>query len=68
MTPETMRLAQEECEMRERGIHPDDRENYRDGKMTGYNPDGNPIPGPNAEPEQEEDEPLSFYLPETYGE
>jgi hypothetical protein len=65
MTPERMRIAQEECEMRERGIHPDDRDAYRSGEMTGYDADGNPIPGPNAEPDGEEDS-VSIWLPEVF--
>jgi len=52
-----------------RGIHPDDYEDYDAGRMIGYNPDGSPIPGPNAEQEADEEESESqLWVPEDYNE
>lgn len=39
-----------------KGIWPDDYEAFDAGIMTGYDPEGNPVPGPNyVEPEDEEE-------------
>ena len=36
-------------EMLAKGIEPEDREAFRQGLMVGYDENGDPIPGPNAE-------------------
>jgi hypothetical protein len=47
MTSEQMRIAQRQQEMVSKGIQPDDYQRYLDGEITGYDADGNDIPGPN---------------------
>jgi len=55
MTPETAAAARKAYERVERGIHPTDYAAYDAGEMIGYDQEGNPIPGPNyLPPEQEE--------------
>jgi hypothetical protein len=39
-----------------RGIAPEDYEAFDDGEIMGYNPDGSPIPGPNADFDEEDDD------------
>lgn len=63
MTSDQMAAAQYAYERANRGIAPEDFEAYDAGLMTGYRPDGSWIPGPNAEPEQDES---PLYLPEDY--
>ena len=46
-SPEQQRAAQYAYERLNRGIHPEDFAAYDSGWMTGYNPDGMYIPGPN---------------------
>lgn len=46
----------EAAERLSRGIHPDDFEAYAAGKMIGYRPNGEWIPGPNWQPPQPEDD------------
>jgi hypothetical protein len=65
MTPERIAIAAHAYERVHRGIHPDDYEAYEAGLMTGYNPDGSFIPGPNAEREGEPES--NLWLPEDYG-
>ena len=55
MTPEKMEAARRAYDRKEAGIVPEDFEAFDRGEMTGYFPDGSPIPGPNApEPEPSE--------------
>lgn len=56
MSPERMAAAIYAYERMNRGIHPDDFKKYDAGEMTGYNPDGSDIPGPNAETFDDVDE------------
>ena len=59
LTPAQMSAAQRSADRVAKGIHPDDYGAYDAGLISGYNPDGTPIPGPKyvePEPEDEEDE------------
>lgn len=49
MTDEEMEYAQKSYRRTAAGIEPVDYKAFDDGLMTGYDPKGNPIPGPNAE-------------------
>jgi len=56
-TSEQQRAAQYAYERLSRGIHPEDFEKYDAGYISGYNPDGSYIPGPNwAQMPQETEE------------
>lgn len=55
MTPEQILAARAGYEKVDRGIHPNDYAAFDRGEMVGYYPDGRPIPGPNAEPADDED-------------
>lgn len=59
-TPEQLEAARIAYVRVERGILPEDYERYDNGVITGYNPDGSCIPGPNwtgdEEDESEDDE------------
>ena len=48
--------AQKHNEVVRKGIHPDDYQRYFDGVITGYDIDGNDIPGPNWDGGREDDE------------
>lgn len=48
MTAESAAEAQRVYERTNKGIHPDDFEDFDAGRMVGYDGEGNPIPGPNA--------------------
>jgi hypothetical protein len=50
LTPERQQQALHIRERTQAGIHPDDFADYEAGIMIGYDPDGEPIPGPNAIP------------------
>lgn len=54
MTDEDMEYAQKSYRRTAAGIHPDDYAAFDAGLMTGYDPDGKPIPGPNAEEEEDD--------------
>lgn len=65
LRPEQLTVVQYNRERLARGINRDDWESYDAGYMTGYNPDGDWIPGPNydkwlaeqaAQEDEEEDE------------
>ncbi len=56
MTPKKMAAAVFAYERTNRGIHPDDFRKYNDGELVGYNADGSDIPGPNAVPEDEDED------------
>lgn len=56
MTPEMIADARHRYERARHGIHPDDNQAFDAGLMTGYDADGNWIPGPNFQDE--------FYSPE----
>lgn len=63
MSPEQMSAAQHAQIRATKGIVPEDFAAFDRGEMSGYNPDGSWIPGPNADkfPNQEEEEsPLWF--------
>jgi hypothetical protein len=62
VTPEEFEIAKASYERIERGIHPEDYDAYEQGLMTGYDADGNWVPGPNA-PDGEE-ESGGLWLPE----
>jgi len=62
-TPEQLAAAQAAYPRVAAGIHPDDYDAYNAGLMTGYNPDGSWIPGPNAEPEESD-----IWVPEAFAE
>jgi hypothetical protein len=49
MSPERMQAAQYAQLRAQRGIHPDDFKAYDRGEMVGYTPEGEWIPGPNAQ-------------------
>ena len=60
---EQQREAQYAYERLSKGIHPEDFDKYDAGYITGYNPDGSYIPGPNwdqmptvLDPDEEDDE------------
>ena len=57
-TPEQQRAAQFAYERLSRGIHPEDFEKYDAGYISGYNPDGSYLPGPNwaQMPQETEDD------------
>lgn len=63
MTPEQMTHARKSFKRISAGIQPEDYTAFDAGLMIGYDPKGNPIPGPNAEP----DEDLEFDEDETDG-
>ena len=63
MTDEEMAHAQKTHRRIAAGIQPEDYQAFDDGLMTGYDHLGNPIPGPNAE----HDEDLDFDEDETDG-
>lgn len=46
-TPEQLANAQDAYEKVSKGIHPEDYDKYDAGQITGYNPDGSYIKGPN---------------------
>ena len=56
MTAEAAQRAQAAYEKVSRGIQPEDYAAFDAGLMVGYDPAGNPIPGPNAVNEEEGDE------------
>lgn len=39
-----------------KGIAPEDYQAFDDGEIAGYNPDGSPIPGPNADVDDDEED------------
>lgn len=53
-TPEQMKKAQAHYEMFSKGIDPDDYDRYRNGEITGYDENGNDIPGPNYREDEDE--------------
>ncbi len=53
-TPEQIAEAARHYERLARGIHPTDWPAFDAGLMTGYDAQGNPIPGPNAPPPEYE--------------
>ena len=57
MSTAEMKAAQRQQEPVSKGIHPDDYQRYFDGEITGYDIDGNDIPGPNyIEPDEDDDD------------
>jgi hypothetical protein len=66
MTPERMEAAQHAYERISIGIHPDDYELFDAGLIAGYRPDGSYIPGPNAEPEEDQEPESALWIPEGF--
>jgi hypothetical protein len=64
MTEKDMEHAQKSYRRIAAGIQPEDYQAFDDGLMIGYDPLGNPIPGPNAETDEED---LEFGEDETDG-
>lgn len=56
LTPDELQAAQDAYEKVDRGIHPNDYAAYDRGEMVGYDPNGKPVPGPNAVAIDDEDE------------
>jgi len=55
MTSAEMKAAQRQQDMVGKGIHPDDYQRYLDGEIIGYDEDGNDLPGPNWQEEDDDD-------------
>lgn len=55
MTPQEIEKAQRAYPAIAKGIMPQDRKAFQEGKMDGYNADGSQIPGANAFTDDEED-------------
>lgn len=54
MTTGEMKLAQRQQSLVSKGIHPDDYQRFLDGEISGYDEDGNDIPGPNWKGDDDE--------------
>jgi len=56
ITPDRMAAASRSYDRLEKGIHPEDFEAFDQGKMVGYDAQGNWIPGPNFEQDEEDED------------